>query len=69
MAITENSRAQRSAYPNPAPARVQVVTVPGPMNAAVTRAAGPMLRSRDFVFVMLPLVKIAKWRWGGCAVR
>ena len=43
VAATENTIPQRRAYPKLAPARVQVVIVPGPMNAAVTRAPGPIL--------------------------
>lgn len=43
VAATENTIPQRRAYPKLAPARVQVVIVPGPMKAAVTRAPGPIL--------------------------
>lgn len=43
VAATENTIPQRRAYPKLAPARVQVVIVPGPINAAVTRAPGPIL--------------------------
>ena len=42
-AATANTSPHSNAYPKLAPARVQVVMVPGPMNAAVTRAPGPIL--------------------------
>src|SRR5699024_5065625 len=41
VATIEKITAQSSAKPNPAPARVAVVTVPGPMNDAVMMAPGP----------------------------
>jgi len=41
VVITEKTIAHRSEYPDCTPANVQIVTVPGPINAAVTRVLGP----------------------------
>jgi hypothetical protein len=41
VARVEKRSAQRRTDPYPAPARVAVVTVPGPMNAAATNQPGP----------------------------
>ena len=38
----ESTMAQISSVPNFAPARVQTVTVPGPINAAAMMGPGPM---------------------------
>jgi hypothetical protein len=39
--MTDRSIAHRSVYPAVAPEMEQLVTVPGPMNAAATNAPGP----------------------------
>jgi len=54
VAMTENNNPHKSAYPNFAPAMEQLVTVPGPINAAVTKAAGPM----DFSLFVIVLIFI-----------
>jgi hypothetical protein len=50
VAKIEKTIAQRSEYPKLVPAIVHIVTVPGPMNAAVTRVAGPMFFS-SFIYL------------------
>ena len=42
VAKTDTSKAQSKSYPKVAPARVQTVTVPGPMKAAAIKGPGPI---------------------------
>ena len=44
---TENTTAQSSVYPPVTPAKVQMVMVPGPIKAAVTRVLGPKYFERE----------------------
>ena len=41
VASTENATAHNNKNPNSLPALLAIITVPGPMNAAVTKMAGP----------------------------
>ena len=54
VARIENSSAQSKLNPKFAPALVATVTVPGPINAAATSAAGPM-ENFDFAIVVVVL--------------
>ena len=58
VAIIENNRPHKRAYPNFAPAMEQVVIVPGPINAAVTKAAGPIdLIFFNMLFLFIMFIK------------
>jgi hypothetical protein len=49
VATTENTNAHKSVEPVRTPTMVHIVTVPGPINAAVTMVLGPKYRLQ-FIF-------------------
>ncbi len=61
MATTESTTAQIKEKPKFAPASVQTVTVPGPINAAATSGPGPILLRKFLRFKKGVLLKIEIW--------
>ena len=55
----EKRRAHNNAWPYSAPARDAVITVPGPINAAVTRNAGPDFES----CILIPEAELLTCVW------
>jgi hypothetical protein len=61
VATTLSASAHRSVKSNLIPAKVQTVTVPGPINAAVIRGPGPMEAINFFRFTLRNFLKVGNW--------